>query len=103
RDPGRLLGRCRRGVRSAVRWFDKRGRSAELPERASVPDLGEFRERLPCRRAAGRTEEDRLMPSHITVNGLGLTYKGTIGLSIATIPDVCKTPRPGGPIPLPYP
>lgn len=43
------------------------------------------------------------MPSHITVNGLGLTYKGTIGLSIATIPDVCKTPSPGGPIPLPYP
>lgn len=43
------------------------------------------------------------MPSHITVNGLGLTYKGTIGLSVATIPDVCKTPSPGGPIPLPYP
>ncbi len=43
------------------------------------------------------------MPSHIVVNGLGLTYKGTIGLSIATIPDVCKTPSPGGPIPLPYP
>ena len=43
------------------------------------------------------------MPSHIVVNGLGLTYKSTIGLSIATIPDVCKTPSPGGPIPLPYP
>ncbi|MER9300048.1 DUF4150 domain-containing protein [Mesorhizobium sp. M0621] len=43
------------------------------------------------------------MPTHITVNGLGLTYKGSIGLSIATIPDVCKTPSPGGPIPLPYP
>lgn len=43
------------------------------------------------------------MPTHIVVNGLGLTYKGTIGLSIATIPDVCKTPSPGGPIPLPYP
>ncbi|MGI6853623.1 DUF4150 domain-containing protein [Mesorhizobium sp. 1B3] len=43
------------------------------------------------------------MPSHIVVNSLGLTYKGTVGLSIATIPDVCKTPSPGGPIPLPYP
>jgi len=43
------------------------------------------------------------MPSHILVNGLGLTYKGTIGLSTATIPDVCKTPSPGGPVPLPYP
>lgn len=44
-----------------------------------------------------------MMPTHIVVNNLGLTYKGTIGLSIATIPDVCKTPSPGGPIPLPYP
>lgn len=43
------------------------------------------------------------MPSHIVVNGLGLTYKGTVGISMATIPDVCKTPTPGGPIPLPYP
>lgn len=43
------------------------------------------------------------MPSHVVVNGLGLTYKSTIGLSIATIPDVCKTPSPGGPVPIPYP
>ncbi len=43
------------------------------------------------------------MPSHITVNSLGLTYKSTIGLSTATIPDVCKTPTPGGPVPIPYP
>lgn len=43
------------------------------------------------------------MPSHISVNSLGLTYKGTVGISTATIPDVCKTPTPGGPIPLPYP
>lgn len=43
------------------------------------------------------------MPTHITVNNLGLTYKGTIGMSIATLPDVCKTPTPGGPVPMPYP
>jgi hypothetical protein len=43
------------------------------------------------------------MPSHILVNSLGLTYKGTVGISMATIPDVCKTPSPGGPIPIPYP
>lgn len=43
------------------------------------------------------------MPSHIVVNGLGLTYKGTIGVSTATLPDVCKTPSPGGPVPIPYP
>jgi uncharacterized Zn-binding protein involved in type VI secretion len=43
------------------------------------------------------------MPSDVLVNGLGLTYKGTIGLSAATLPDVCKTPSPGGPVPIPYP
>ena len=43
------------------------------------------------------------MPSHILVNGLGLTYKTTIGVSTATLPDVCKTPSPGGPVPIPYP
>ena len=43
------------------------------------------------------------MATHILVNGLGLTRNGTIGASIATLPDVCKTPSPGGPIPLPYP
>lgn len=39
----------------------------------------------------------------IKVNGLTLTHKGSGGMSIATIPDVCKTPSPGGPIPIPYP
>jgi len=43
------------------------------------------------------------VPSHIVVNGLGLTYKSTVGLSTATLPDVCKTPSPGGPVPIPYP
>lgn len=43
------------------------------------------------------------MPSHILVNRLGLTYKSTIGVTVATLPDVCKTPSPGGPIPIPYP
>jgi hypothetical protein len=43
------------------------------------------------------------MPSHIVVNNLGLTYKRTLGKSMATIPDVCKTPSPGGPVPIPYP
>jgi hypothetical protein len=43
------------------------------------------------------------MPSDILVNNLGLTYKGSIGVSTATLPDVCKTPTPGGPVPIPYP
>jgi hypothetical protein len=43
------------------------------------------------------------MPSDILINNLGLTYKSSIGVSTATLPDVCKTPTPGGPVPIPYP
>ncbi|WP_374568598.1 DUF4150 domain-containing protein [Ideonella sp.] len=41
----------------------------------------------------------------IKVNGTlnGFVHKGDKWMSIATAPDVCKTPSPGGPVPLPYP
>jgi hypothetical protein len=39
----------------------------------------------------------------VDINGLSLCHKGSSGISAATIPDVCKTPTPGGPVPLPYP
>ena len=35
-------------------------------------------------------------------NSRGITHKGSGGMSIV-FPDVCKTPTPGGPIPIPYP
>jgi len=45
------------------------------------------------------------VPLTIRVNGTSLTlvHKFSIGISTATIPDVCKTPSPGGPVPVPYP
>ena len=45
------------------------------------------------------------MPLTIRVNGTSLTlvHKFSIGISVATIPDVCKTPSPAGPVPIPYP
>jgi hypothetical protein len=45
------------------------------------------------------------MPVTIKVNGAvnSLVHKGSNGVSVATIPDVCKTPSPGGPVPIPYP
>lgn len=45
------------------------------------------------------------MPVTVKVNGTvnSLVHKGSNGISMATIPDVCKTPSPGGPIPIPYP
>jgi hypothetical protein len=45
------------------------------------------------------------MPVTIKVNGmnLSLVHKFSNGISTATIPDVCKTPSPGGPVPVPYP
>jgi hypothetical protein len=45
------------------------------------------------------------MPVTIKVNGTSnsLVHKMSTGVSVATIPDVCKTPTPGGPVPIPYP
>lgn len=43
------------------------------------------------------------MPVTININNLSLCHKGSGGMSTATIPDVCKTPSPGGPVPIPYP
>jgi len=35
-------------------------------------------------------------------NGRGIAHKSSGGMSMA-FPDVCKTPSPAGPIPIPYP
>ena len=35
-------------------------------------------------------------------NSRGIAHKGSGGMS-PVFPDVCKTPTPGGPIPIPYP
>lgn len=35
-------------------------------------------------------------------NGRGIAHKGSGGMSVV-FPDVCKTPTPGGPVPIPYP
>lgn len=43
------------------------------------------------------------MGGNVLVNGLTLVHKGSNGISRCTIPDVCKTPSPGGPVPVPYP
>ena len=42
------------------------------------------------------------MPCKSFANCRGIVHKGSGGMSI-TFPDVCKTPTPAGPIPLPYP
>src|SRR5260370_21388857 len=45
------------------------------------------------------------MPETIHVNGTAnsLIHKASNGVASSTIPDVCKTPSPGGPVPVPYP
>ncbi|TWU40595.1 DUF4150 domain-containing protein [Novipirellula artificiosorum] len=35
-------------------------------------------------------------------NTTGFVHKGSGGMSLV-FPDVCKTPTPGGPVPIPYP
>ena len=43
------------------------------------------------------------MPVTVIINDLTLVHKSSMGTAVATIPDVCKTPSPGGPVPMPYP
>jgi hypothetical protein len=42
------------------------------------------------------------MPVTVGVNFLSVVHKGSNGISMA-FPDVCKTPTPAGPVPIPYP
>ncbi len=42
------------------------------------------------------------MPCKVFVNGRGVVHQTSGGMSIV-FPDVCKTPTPGGPVPIPYP
>ena len=41
------------------------------------------------------------MSSKVFANGMGLSHKRSGGVS-TVFPDVCKTPSPGGPVPVPY-
>jgi uncharacterized Zn-binding protein involved in type VI secretion len=40
------------------------------------------------------------MPAY--ANGLSIVYQGDGKTHTCPIPDVCKTPSPGGPVPIPY-
>ncbi len=42
------------------------------------------------------------MASTTYANMRGIAHKGSGGMS-PVFPDVCKTPTPGGPVPIPYP
>jgi hypothetical protein len=42
------------------------------------------------------------MPVTVSANKLTVVHKGSNGVTIA-FPDVCKTPTPAGPVPIPYP
>jgi hypothetical protein len=42
------------------------------------------------------------MPATVTVNMRTVVHKSSSGVASA-FPDVCKTPSPAGPIPIPYP
>lgn len=42
------------------------------------------------------------MSTRVSVNNKTVVHKKTIGIATA-FPDACKTPTPGGPVPIPYP
>lgn len=43
------------------------------------------------------------MSATVIANGLSVSHKGSGGIARNTLPDVCKTPSPAGPVPVPYP
>src|SRR5262245_23859517 len=43
------------------------------------------------------------MSATVVGNNLTLAPTSSSGATAATLPDVCKTPSPGGPVPIPYP
>lgn len=40
---------------------------------------------------------------HVNGTSNSLVHKGSNGIAKSTLPDVCKTPSPSGPVPIPYP
>jgi hypothetical protein len=42
------------------------------------------------------------MPCTVFANGRGVAHRASGGIS-TVFPDVCKTPTPAGPVPIPYP
>src|SRR5215470_16944736 len=42
------------------------------------------------------------MPATVNVNLMSVVHKDSDGMSFC-FPDVCKTPSPAGPVPIPYP
>ena len=42
------------------------------------------------------------MPATVIVNKLTVVHRTSDGIT-TIFPDVCKTPSPGGPVPIPYP
>ena len=106
RRAGRLLGRVSAPRLPLARGAVDCGVQEGVCERADSPSCG------PARKAASGaprccvaewTGAERA--GHVKVNGTAnsLVHKGSNGISTATIPDVCKTPSPGGPVPIPYP
>ena len=45
---------------------------------------------------------ERVVGATVEVNNLTVVHKDSSGV-VTGFPDVCKTPSPGGPIPIPYP
>jgi len=42
------------------------------------------------------------MSGNVTANGRSILHKGHGQTHVCAVPDVCKTPSPGGPVPIPY-
>src|SRR5262249_35886105 len=76
-------------------------RPARQEHRAGVDRLGHPAQpgRLPAAAAPG----EAVMIPTVIVNNLTVVHNQSDGLAAQAAPDVCPTPSPGGPVPIPYP
>src|SRR5258705_1794123 len=100
---GCLLGRRRRRVRNAAeRACRVRACPAGLDaDHAGVDRLGHGT--VPYRIPAAQPGGWCLMVPTVTVNALTVVHSKSDGIAAQGPPDVCLTPSPGGPVPVPYP
>src|SRR5262249_2638510 len=101
----RLLGRRGCRVRPAVCTTGLCRGDERLCQRTGDPAFDELRRRRSCRGTLPCKHRGSVMAVTVHCNGKtnSLVHKGNGGFTKNTIPDVCKTPSPGGPVPIPYP
>jgi hypothetical protein len=91
-------------VREDARRFDLQGHR-QYPRRGTLSTFRERRTIMATKKKRPRPPSEAARESELSDAELDPVAGGTRATkSVSTaLPDVCKTPSPGGPVPIPYP